>query len=93
MKYSGEYILEKSGNNFLANWSTGGITKYYQGSLDMQLTDTADIQAAFTIDSGNETVGEYLDAVGDSTSWTITLWDDYGWQDTFTVTAIVITND
>jgi len=93
MKYSGEYVLEKSGNNFLANWTTGGVTKYYQGSLDLQLTDTADLQAAFTFDSGNSTVGEHLDAIGDSTSWTITLWDDYGWQDTFTVTAIVITHD
>lgn len=93
MKYSGEYVLEKSGNNFLANWSVGGVTKYYSGSVDMQLTDTVDIQAAYTFDSGNETVGEHLDAIGDSTSWTITFWDDYGWQDTFTVTAIVITHD
>ena len=96
MKYSGEYVLDQSGGNYLANWSNSKTSgaKYYESSVDVTL-DEADttLQVAFSIDSGNDTVCDYLDAVGDTVSWTITLWDDYGWIDTYSVIAIVITND
>ena len=95
MEYGGEPVLEKSGSNYVANWTNeDGVTAYYEGSMDMTLDEVNWMSIYFDIDGdGNTTVGETLDTVGETTSWTITLWDDYGWIDTYTVMLVVITSD
>lgn len=95
MEYSGEPVLEKTGSNYVANWSNDdGVSSYYEGSMDMTIDEVNNICIYFDIDGdGNNTVGEVLNVVGETTSWTITLWDDYGWIETYTVMLVVITTD
>lgn len=94
MEYEGELVLEKSGNNILANWSNENHEyDYYEGSIDMTIDETNWIRCYYNLDGGNDTVGDEFETVGESMSWTVTLWDDYGWTDTYTMMLIVISTD
>jgi len=95
MEYSGEPILEKSGNNVIANWSNEDHEyTFYEGTMDMTLDETNWFRCFYEFDAdGNATFGEVFNTVGETTSWTITVWDDYGWTDTFTVMPVVISTN
>lgn len=95
MEYEGEPVLEKSGNNYIANTSNEDQEyTFYEGTMDMTLDETNWFRFFYEFDAdGNTTIGEVFATVGESMSWTITVWDDYGWTDTFTVMCVVITTD
>lgn len=96
MTKGGEDVLEKDGSNWIANWTNSdGDTSDYDGFLQMTLEDgTGWFHVNYELDSGNSTFGEEMDgSIGETISWKITLWDDFGWTGTYTVMVVKITDD
>lgn len=96
MTKGGEDILEKDGSVWVANWTNSdGTESDYDGFLQMTLADGGGwVYCDYELDSGNSTFGEEMDgAIGETVSWKITFWDDYGFKEEYTVMVVKITDD
>ena len=90
-KIAREDVFDKTGNYYDVEWMTASGTENYDSTIDMQITDTG--WAMCTMDFNNNTAGNWvteISAIGDSITWYINFWDDLGFREVITVTAMVV---